>query len=117
MDYTGTFSMLMISLGPGVSRSPASLEPWHCRWLDRIDTQTGGRKQALHLCREANPAVISRNHLVEEALAAVVANGDWSLLHELLGALAPPYESGRCADRYERGPGRIDPNYRTFCGT
>ena len=42
--------------------------------------------------RAANPAVIPRNHLVEEAIFAAVCNGDFAPFDELIGVLAKPYE-------------------------
>ena len=68
------------------------------------------------LMRGHNPAVIPRNHKVEEALAAATAAHDYSAMHRLLDVLARPYD-------YEREPdGFTEPMptglpYRTFCGT
>ncbi len=61
--------------------------------------------------------MIPRNHLVEEALAAIVQNDDYGPVMELLDAITHPYESGRSAERYELGPEQANPEYRTFCGT
>ena len=60
-----------------------------------------------------NPAVIPRNHRVEEALDAA-ESGDLTALQNLLEALRKPYED---SEIYSRSP---EPNickYRTFCGT
>jgi uncharacterized protein YdiU (UPF0061 family) len=66
--------------------------------------------------RQHNPAVIPRNHRVEEALAAATAAHDYSALHRLLDVLAHPYdyerESTGFTDPMPKGPA-----YRTFCGT
>ena len=43
--------------------------------------------------RTVNPAVIPRNHRVEEALSAAEERDDLSVLHRLLAALASPYEA------------------------
>jgi uncharacterized protein YdiU (UPF0061 family) len=66
--------------------------------------------------RAANPAVIPRNHRVEEALAAAEERDDLSVLHRLLAALASPYEAGTESASY-RDPPLDERNYRTFCGT
>ena len=67
--------------------------------------------------RRANPAVIPRNHLVEEALEAAVSSNDLGPLDRLLDALRSPYE-----ERPELAPLQAPPpdsfaSYRTFCGT
>jgi uncharacterized protein YdiU (UPF0061 family) len=59
-----------------------------------------------------NPAVIPRNHRVEEALAAA-EEGDYSVVKRLLEALSKPYED---SEHYGRPP-ETPSCYRTFCGT
>jgi uncharacterized protein YdiU (UPF0061 family) len=66
--------------------------------------------------RAVNPAVIPRNHRVEEALAAAEDHDDVSVLHRLLAALAAPYKEGADSARYQDPP-PDDGNYRTFCRT
>jgi uncharacterized protein YdiU (UPF0061 family) len=66
--------------------------------------------------RTVNPVVIPRNHRVEEPLSAAEERDDLSVLHELLEALASPYEAGADLARYQDPP--LDEcGYRTFCGT
>jgi uncharacterized protein YdiU (UPF0061 family) len=74
------------------------------------------KASAYALMRAANPAVIPRNHRVEEALSAAEERDDLSALHRLLAALASPYEAGADLAKY-RDPPADDCNYRTFCGT
>ena len=66
--------------------------------------------------RAVNPAVIPRNHRVEEALSAAEDHDDLSVLHRLLAALASPYEAGADSAQYQDPP-PDDCSYRTFCGT
>jgi uncharacterized protein YdiU (UPF0061 family) len=115
-DYTVTFHMLGKSLNPDAPALPETLELWRSRWIERIDAQAGGRAAAM-LCIKENPAVIPRNHLVEEALAAIDKNDNYGPVKDLLGAITHPYESGRCNGGYEQGPERVNTHYRTFCGT
>ncbi|MFN6095537.1 MAG: hypothetical protein ACK49J_11195, partial [Verrucomicrobiota bacterium] len=65
--------------------------------------------------RSHNPAVIPRNHRVEEALAAASDHGDLSVLERLLSALANPYADRD--DEYTCPPPASTTPYRTFCGT
>ena len=65
----------------------------------------------------ANPAVIPRNHRVEEALSAASEQNDLGPFHRLLAALADPYDHERERPGYDEPapPSRVP--YRTFCGT
>ena len=66
--------------------------------------------------RSVNPAVIPRNHRVEEALSAAENHDDLSVLQRLLAVLEAPYEAGTDLARYQDPP-TDDCTYRTFCGT
>ena len=66
--------------------------------------------------RGVNPVVIPRNHRVEEALSAAEERDDLSALHQLLDALASPYEERPELAKY-RDPPADECGYRTFCGT
>jgi uncharacterized protein YdiU (UPF0061 family) len=87
---------------------PQALLDWLPRWRARL-----GAGAALRL-RAANPAVIARNHLVEEALAAAQA-GDLAALHALLAALADPFRDRD--DHLMRPAPRDFGAYVTYCGT
>jgi uncharacterized protein YdiU (UPF0061 family) len=64
-----------------------------------------------------NPAVIPRNHRVEEALAAAVEHIDFSVMEKLLGALSQPYRDPPEEAGYHLPPPPSAQPYRTFCGT
>ncbi len=94
--------------GPGLS-------DWLTRWIARLeDGRMAGERQAA--MEAVNPALIARNHRIEEAIAAAVY-GDFSFFHRLVEALATPYvEDPETADL------RLPPTpeqrvTRTFCGT
>ena len=64
-----------------------------------------------------NPAVIPRNHRVEEALEAAVEQADFSVMEKLLGVLSQPYQDPPEETGYDLpAPPSAQP-YRTFCGT
>ena len=95
--------------------SPPGLSAWLMRWRARIDDgRTFGERQAA--MEAVNPALIARNHRIEEAIAAAIY-GDYSFFHRLVDALATPYvEDPETADL------RVPPTpeervTRTFCGT
>jgi uncharacterized protein YdiU (UPF0061 family) len=76
----------------------------------------GPRATAVTAMRAGNPAVILRNHRVEEALSAAEGHDDLSPLRELLAVLASPYEPTAGMPKY-RDPPADGSRYWTFCGT
>lgn len=63
-----------------------------------------------------NPAIIPRNHLVEEALAAAMV-GDLATFERSNEALATPFEDQAEFTDYARLPSLPEAPYRTFYGT
>jgi uncharacterized protein YdiU (UPF0061 family) len=117
-DYTITFRDLSVEApsDPPWLRSAAFRE-WHARWQARLARQAMPMAASRELMRWSNPAVIPRNHRVEEALDAAVERGDLGVMERLLDVLASPYEeSPRSADYRDPAPPSDRP-YRTFCGT
>ncbi len=117
-DFTNTFRDL--SAGPsltGVQFTDPSFQAWYERWQNRRSRDGQTPTSAYALMQAVNPAVIPRNHRVEEALSAAEENDDLSVMHRLLAALASPYEM--IADRPAefRDLPADEAGYRTFCGT
>jgi len=116
-DFTNTFRDLSSERLPAADRydDPDFLN-WHAQWRLRVSREQRPSTVAYASMRTVNPAVIPRNHRVEEALAAAEDDDERLLLHRLLAALASPYEpNGDLA--YFQEPPLDDCNYRTFCGT
>jgi uncharacterized protein YdiU (UPF0061 family) len=127
---------------------PGRLEAWLARWRQRCegdgqpareqylgdagnagqnqhrgaassgDGSATGSARAARM-RAANPLVIPRNHLVEEALAAASsASGDLAPFERLLEAVRRPYDETPEQARYaEPAPAEVTASYQTFCGT
>ena len=120
-DYTDTFRAL-----GGVVAVPPALEgtrgwnDWRSRWDARCGRSRGEppAPQTRARMQRANPAVIPRNHRVEEALDAAVRSGDLEPMRRLVAVLRSPYE-----ERPELAPFQTPPpasfteGYQTFCGT
>jgi uncharacterized protein YdiU (UPF0061 family) len=64
-----------------------------------------------------NPAVIPRNHRVEEALAAAVERADYTVMQKLLEVLSQPFRDLPEDSGYQMPPPPSAEPYRTFCGT
>ncbi len=117
-DYTNTFRALTLDLPEesGMSELPEFME-WHDRWQSRIRKEPDEGSRSQELMRSSNPAVIPRNHRVEEALDAAVEEGDYGVMERLLDALANPFTYSPEQDEYAK-PSEPSPiPYRTFCGT
>jgi serine/tyrosine/threonine adenylyltransferase len=112
-DFTNTFRALSREQAmPG----DAGFLLWHERWKARLGRQKESWTGAVKLMQQANPAVIPRNHRVEEALTAAVEGGDFTVLQDLLKVLAGPYDHALDQPHYQE-PSRGGCAYETFCGT
>lgn len=122
-DFTLTFRILSKVAGGAAVETftdlfavpPPGLSDWLTRWRARIDDdRTAAERQTA--MEAVNPALIARNHRIEEAIAAAVY-GDFSFFHRLVEALSAPYsEDPDTADL--RVPPTPDQRVtRTFCGT
>ncbi len=89
---------------------------WQSRWQARLGRQPQSLTAAGTLMRSRNPAVIPRNHRVEEALAAA-GQDDYQPLQRLLSVLARPYDDTPEQAPYRSPAPPSDQAYRTFCGT
>jgi uncharacterized protein YdiU (UPF0061 family) len=116
-DLTNSFRALTKSVEAGQPEGwPLIGTPaWRAKWETRLRREQKNRSQVASLMRQANPAVIPRNHRVEEALAAAGA-GDYGALQRLLEALARPFLETSGNESYRSPDPRSKP-YRTFCGT
>ena len=116
-DYTNTFRDLSKPELPSESAyTTESFQAWHTRWQDRLGKEVQDWDSSVTLMDSVNPAVIPRNHKVEEALQAG-EEGDLSPFHNLLKALANPYQDGDHLTPFQATPEPSEKVYQTFCGT
>ncbi|QGG49039.1 protein adenylyltransferase SelO [Heliorestis convoluta] len=117
-DYTNTFRALSFDK-PAESAlfKTTEFESWHKSWQARLERQEESKASSLELMQKSNPAVIPRNHRVEEALEAAVERGDYSVMEKLLAVLSNPYGHSPEHSEYATGPEPSKEPYRTFCGT
>ncbi|PIE13094.1 MAG: hypothetical protein CSA70_07485 [Rhodobacterales bacterium] len=110
-DFTNTFR----ALGHGTARDRfsdrAAFDSWHSRWQRRVSRETDVPERMAR----ANPAVIPRNHRIEQMIAAAV-EGDLSLFERLMTSLATPFAEPD--DLWLTRPPAPDERVQaTFCGT
>ncbi|MFN7277418.1 MAG: protein adenylyltransferase SelO [Betaproteobacteria bacterium] len=124
-DYTLAFRRLCDAAEDTRSQAPllrmfgdaAPLEQWLVRWHDRLSRDTRYPAERAVAMRGANPAVIPRNHRLEAALQAAVAEGDMAPFFELFEVLQSPWALAPGREAYGDPPPSGGGRYRTFCGT
>lgn len=117
-DYTNTFLALTFNRAEvkGLFEAP-DFQQWQKRWQERLQRQPQSEVEVLERMKRVNPAVIPRNHRVEEALEAAVNFGDFTVLDRLAAVLAKPYAHTPEQAAYAAPPKESATPYRTFCGT
>ncbi|MEQ3724655.1 protein adenylyltransferase SelO [Alcanivorax sp.] len=117
-DYTNTFrDLINESLPDREQYQSDAFQHWHQRWQARLGRNRKPLASSLCLMRNHNPAVIPRNHLVEQALEAASDNNDLAPTRALLAALADPYADRDIDDPYRQPAAPGERVYQTFCGT
>ena len=116
-DYTNTFRALTFDKLQGNNLFDApEFKEWYSSWQSRLQRQEQSPEESHQLMRDSNPAIIPRNHRVEEALAAAELQEDYSVLQRLLAVLANPYAHSLEQEAYTE-PQEPKNGYQTFCGT
>ena len=116
-DYTNTFRSLTLNKKDDINLfSKSDFQYWNERWQTRLCGQAISESESKALMQSHNPAVIPRNHRVEEALSAA-EEGDLIILNKLLHVLGDPYGYTVEQEEYSRPPEPSACRYQTFCGT
>jgi uncharacterized protein YdiU (UPF0061 family) len=124
VDYTVFFRRLCASaLDPAADAEVASLfanagafHDWAVRWRARLATEDTPPEARAGAMRRANPAIIPRNHRIEEVIAAAVRD-DFGPFERLGKALELPYEEPAEFADLRRPPAIEERVQATFCGT
>ncbi|MFM9861779.1 YdiU family protein [Pseudoxanthobacter sp. M-2] len=121
-DFTLTFRHLCAAAGGedaalrGLFTGPAKIDAWLAGWRERLATEGGDDAERAARMRQANPLFIPRNHRVEEAIRAGIAN-DFGPFERLSAVLARPYDNQPESAAYARPPKPDEVVLSTFCGT
>jgi uncharacterized protein YdiU (UPF0061 family) len=121
-DFTNTFRALCdaaegadsgvrIELGDSTAGND-----WLGSWRARLARETAETAARTIEMRQANPAVIPRNHCVEATLNAAV-EGDLDPLEDFLKVLASPWDEHPGSLPYRCPPEPHEVVHQTFCGT
>ncbi|NNU79750.1 YdiU family protein [Halovulum dunhuangense] len=109
-DFTATFR----ALGEGTPL-PAALAGWHADWTARLSREGATPESRAAAMNRVNPAIIPRNHLVEQVIASAV-EGDFAPFHAMTVALERPFDAAPDS-AYRTAPLPAQEVARTFCGT
>lgn len=92
-----------------------ALSAWFGRWQAALNA-AGHRETAEKTMQQQNPAIIPRNHKIEEAIAAA-ENNDFLPFHRLVEALANPYKEQAVFADLTLPAKEYEKVSKTFCGT
>ncbi len=113
-DFTNTFRALLDGGARDQFLEPEAFDAWAEGWEARRKTEDPEASRAA--MAGANPAVIPRNHRVEEAIAAALS-GDYAPFERLVSALATPFALADGDRDLTRPPTENEVVRQTFCGT
>ena len=94
-----------------------AFDKWSKIWRSRLSRESASPEERSKLMCKANPAVIPRNHRIEQALDAAVENLDFAPFEKLIGVLSSPYEEIKENDAFMLPPKPGEHVLQTFCGT
>ncbi|QXT38774.1 protein adenylyltransferase SelO [Gymnodinialimonas ceratoperidinii] len=118
-DFTRSFRALS---GPEPERAaeawaaPGPLAAWLETWRARLAEEGVSEAERMARMQAVNPALIPRNHRVEEAIQAAVG-GDYAPFHRLNAALRDPFNDRPEIADLQAAPAPSEAVTRTFCGT
>ena len=124
-DFTLTFRRLCDAAADGGADSgvralfadPGAFDAWAVTWRTRLERDPRAPAARAAAMRAVNPAVIPRNHRVEQVIVAAVERQDFARFAELSLALARPYDEPGAVAAFADPPQPGERVLRTFCGT
>jgi len=111
-DFTNTFR----ALGTGAARDQFLERDKFDLWQERWQRRLAQEPDAERMMKTSNPAIIPRNHRIEEMISAAT-NGDYAPFHRLLAAVKAPFIDTAEFNDLRRPPSAEEEIEATFCGT
>ena len=90
---------------------------WLERWRRRLARQATPGKSPQQQMLGTNPALIPRNHLIEDVINAATRDRDFAPFQQLMTALDDPFHYHHHQRHYARPPRPEEVVQQTFCGT
>ncbi|MFJ8262921.1 YdiU family protein [Rummeliibacillus sp. NPDC094406] len=113
-DYTNTFRGLSTDQQLEIFESE-DFKAWQQNWHRRLQKENTSLEAAKTSMQKINPAIISRNYYVEEALN-FANQGDLTYVEKLVDALRSPFTVKK-EHKYLQTPPKEDGPFITYCGT
>jgi uncharacterized protein YdiU (UPF0061 family) len=125
VDFTLFFRQLCdVARSPDAAKACAALfddqgafHEWAERWHARLASEAAAPEARAEAMRRHNPALVPRNHRVEEAIDAATRDGDLGPFETLVEALAHPYDDQPAFAHLAAPPEPHERVLETFCGT
>lgn len=123
-DFTLTFRTLGKVAGGAVAAETLTtlfgestgLADWLTRWRVRLSRETLSPAERQAAMERVNPAVIPRNHRIEQVIQAALKD-DFEPFERFLAALEHPYEEDPAFAAFQEPPKPEERIANTFCGT
>jgi len=97
--------------------NPLEYDEWARRWRERLRRDPREPQVRAQAMRQLNPAVIPRNHRIEQVIGAATERQDYGPFIELSTVLSQPYRALEGMESYADPPRPEERVLRTFCGT
>lgn len=114
-DYNKTFVNLALNL------ELFNLKPAYNAWLEKYEKRRSRQKESItesvELMKSVNPAIIPRNHLVEQALSQATEHQDFGSFEHLLSMIRHPFSYSEAQLELDQLDVTSSQPYRTYCGT
>ena len=111
-DFTNTFRGLIDGSARDAFEDPTAFDAWSDTWKARIE----GENDPMHVMSLANPAIIPRNHRIEEMITAATRRDD-TVFERLINAYRTPYDAAHDTSDLRNPPQPEEVVQATFCGT
>jgi uncharacterized protein YdiU (UPF0061 family) len=112
-DFTNTFRALGTTAARDQFTDPTAHDTWAEVWRARLARESANPDAAAARMAQVNPAIIPRNHRVEQAIQAALS-GDLAPFHTLTEALQSPFTEN---PDLAQPPHDHEAVTQTFCGT
>ena len=100
-----------------MSKDTGAYDKWATNWRVRLSGETKAPDERVELMLQANPAIITRNHRIEQPIKTAVGQEDYGPFEKLLEVLSSPYEELERLREYMLSPKPEEHVLKTFCGT
>ncbi|SMX41861.1 protein adenylyltransferase SelO [Actibacterium lipolyticum] len=115
-DFTNTFRALSTDAARDQFSDPTAFDTWAEAWKTRLSREAQSSDARKVQMNATNPAVIPRNHRVEEVIQAALSD-DFAPFENLLMATAQPFGETPASTKFTTPPTPAEVVHQTFCGT